>query len=310
MLVGPPAAQAQAPPGSAQQPIRVQTALVSVPAIVSDGAGRYIPGLSAADFRLLDDGEPQQISFFAATDEPLNIALLLDTSKSTVTVLDKIKQAALRFLRQLRPNDRALVATFDSSVSVLCPMTDDRKDLEESIRAAKPGRYVGSKLRDAIVAVTEKRLKPILGRKAIILLSDGQDYGSEAPVENVVSTATESGTVVYTVLYSIDPREAMKKLFGVSVRRTSPGREWRERERLALEAMQQLSSDSAGRLYRVELTDLDETFAHISEELRHQYLLAFYPGRTRLDGNPHNLSVEVSRPGAVVRSRANYRVQP
>ncbi len=297
---------------SGQEPIRVRTALVSVPTIVSDPEGRHVPGLQARDFAVYDDGVLRKIEFFAAMDEPLNVALLMDTSKSTVAVLSRIRKAGLKFVRKLRPHDRALVASFDASVRVLCPLTDDRGDLEEAIREAKPGEYVGTKLRDAVVTIAGTRLKTILGRKAVILLTDGQDFGSESSPEQAVASVTDAGVVVYTVLYSIDPRATMKKLFGVSPRVSprgaGPGRDWVEREQKAAELMEGLSRESAGRLYRVEVTDLDKAFGLVAEELRHQYQLAFYPDPSRFDGNPHELRVEVSRPGAQVRSRFNYRV--
>jgi VWFA-related protein len=297
------------PVQDAQQPIRVQTTLVSVPAIVSDASGRHVGGLRAEDFRLYDDEKAQKIDLFAANEEALNVALLLDTSKSTVAVLGKIKKAARKFLRQLRPQDRAMVIAFDEEVRALSRLTDNRKVLEEAIRAAEEGEPVRTKLRDSIVHVAEKRMKPILGRKAIVLLTDGQDNGSQATADQVVESATESGTVVYTVLYSIDPREAMRKLYGVRLprNRSAPAPAWRELEKEASDLMEKLSNDSAGRLYRVELTDLDKTFAQIADELRHQYLLAFYPDKAKLDGTTHGLRVEVTRPGLVVRSRASYR---
>jgi Ca-activated chloride channel homolog len=295
-----------------QETIRVQTALVSVPMIVTDADGRYVPGLQARDFGLFDEGVPRQIAFFAATDEPLNVALLLDTSKSTVAVLNRIKKAGLKFLRKLRPRDRALIASFDSSIKVVCPLTDDRKDLEESIRGIKPGEYVGTKLRDALVKISGDRLKKILGRKAVILLTDGQDFGSEASHAQALAAATDAGVVVYPVLYAIDPAETMKKLFGVSVRlprrASGPGPDWMEREKKAAKLMEELSSESAGRTYRVEVTDLDEAFAKVSEELRYQYQMAFYPDPSRYDGKPHELRIEVSRPGVQIRSRSSYRV--
>ncbi len=300
------------PVSPAQETIRVQTALVSLPVIVTDPQGRYIPGLQAKDFGVLDDNVPRRIAFFAATDEPLNVALLLDTSKSTVAVLGRIRKAGLRFLRKLRPQDRALIASFDASIRVLCPLTDDRKDLEEAIREAKPGEYVGTKLRDALVAISNKRLKPVMGRKAVVLLTDGQDFGSESSSADALWAATDAGVVVYTVLYATDPRETMKKLFGVSPRlprrASGPGPDWVERERKAAQLMEQLSRESAGRFYRVELTDLDKAFALIAEELRRQYQVAFYPDPSRYDGKPHELRIEVARPGAQVRTRAGYRV--
>jgi VWFA-related protein len=201
---------------------------------------------------------------------------------------------------------------FDYEVHTLAQLTGDRERLEDAIRAAEPGEYVGTKLRDAIVDVTEKKFKPILGRKAIVLLTDGQDYGSEATAASVVDSATESGTVVYTILYTVDPRTTIKKLFGIRLPQSGGGRSpaWHEREEKAAEQMLQLSEESAGRLYRPELADLEKTFSQISQELRHQYLLAFHPSRSKLDGDLHTLSIQVSRPGLLVRSRGSYRLTP
>jgi VWFA-related protein len=201
---------------------------------------------------------------------------------------------------------------FDYAVHNLAPLSGDRKRLEDAIEAAEPGEYVGTKLRDAIVEVTENKFKPLLGRKAIVLLTDGQDYGSITPAGKVVDSATESGTVVYTILYTIDPRETIRKLFGIRLPQSGGGRSpaWYEREEQAAEQMRQLSEESAGRLYRVEVADLDKTFSQISQELRHQYLLAFHPDASRLDGVHHTLTIQVSRPGLLVRSRGSYRLTP
>src|SRR4051794_25846153 len=90
----------------ANETIKVDTKLVSVPAVVSDRNGRYIPGLTRSDFKLFQDGVEQKIEFFAATEEPINVALLIDTSQSTRPVLDDIKDSARAFLKLLRPSDR------------------------------------------------------------------------------------------------------------------------------------------------------------------------------------------------------------
>ena len=105
----------------ASQTIRVNTVLVRVPVIVSNHAGRYVSGLARADFALFDDGEPQEIALFSAEKESVHVALLLDTSKSTWAVLEKIKKAANRFLKEMRPQDQAMVVSFDHVIRTLCP---------------------------------------------------------------------------------------------------------------------------------------------------------------------------------------------
>jgi len=295
-------------PGQVREQIRVQTTLVNVPVMVSDGAGGTVIGLEANDFALYDDGVRQPLAFFAAATEPIRVALLLDTSKSTATVLDRIRKAADGFVSQLRPGDEAMVVSFDSEVNILCRWKSEQKEIKQAIRSAEVGNYVGSRMRDAVALVVEKYLRPGQGRKAIILLTDGQDYGSSVSPDDVVRAAVDSGIVMYPVFYRIDRRELAKKLFGISLPKDIPGGEgWVETERAALDSLQRMAEESAGALYRSEIPDLKKTFARVADELRHQYLLAFYPDPSRVDGADHRLSVSVSRSGLHVRARTRYR---
>src|SRR5215475_419255 len=127
------AGDAQPQKQTADQTIKIDTTLVSVPVIVSDRQGRYIAGLKAADFTLYEDHVKQPIVFFADTEEPINVALLLDTSKSAMLVLDDIKKTAKDFVKQLRPQDRAMIASFDYDTIALCELTSDRKTLDRAI---------------------------------------------------------------------------------------------------------------------------------------------------------------------------------
>ena len=267
------------------------------------------------DFRLLQDDSPVPIAVFTTSEEPIRIALLLDSSKSTVTVLDKIKKAAKSLLRQLRPQDQAMVVSFDSEIQVLCPPSPDRAELESGIDKVRVGGIVGTRMRDAISQIMQGWFHSVRGRMAIVLLSDGQDYGSHITDSDLVNAVSTSNTVIYSVFYSVDPREVMKKLFGVSSR-LPPGKpgdsrgpygEWSRRETEAAAFMQQLSDLSAGRFYRSEMPNLKEIFERIAEELRHQYQLGFYPEKAKLDGEVHLLRVEVSGPGLTVRARRSYR---
>ncbi len=298
-------------------PIRIESALVTVPVIVSDERGRYLTGLKAGDFRLFQDGVPQPFDVFSAADETIRIGLLLDTSKSTISVLDKIKQEARRFLRQMRPRDQACVVSFDAAIKHLCTLTSSRRELEDAIKTAHVGDYTGTKMRDAILNVMQKDLHSPQGRKAVIVLTDGLDYGSAVSAEDLRSAVAASNVVIFPVFYTVDPREVMKKLFGVHSRlpayrpgkRRGPYRAWEEQESEASSYLEELADLSAGHFFRSDMSDLKQTFAHVAEELRSQYLLGFYPDRSKLDGAVHSLRVEVSRPGAVVHSRGSYRAR-
>jgi VWFA-related protein len=313
-------------PASAQNqsdaPIKVQTTLVSVPVIVSDRAGRYISGLKLADFKLYQDRIEQQISIFDAAEEPLNIALLLDTSRSTSRVLDDIKKDAGNFLKELRPQDRAMVVSFDYDVHLLCALTSDRKSVEQAIKGASIGERVGTALRDAVAEVIMRQFKRVDGRKAIILLTDGKDHGSRISEEELFDEATESGSMIYSVYfetgfprYRFDRGPSPRPRGGWGRRARFPlvDRSYQRRDRVemrneeAREFLTKLSDVSAGRFYGSEISDLKKTFKLIAEELRHQYRLGFYPDFSKADGQRHTLRVEVNTPDAVVRARRSYQ---
>jgi Ca-activated chloride channel family protein len=299
------------------QQIHVQSALVSVPVIVNDSNGRFVPGLTADAFSLFQDGIPVPVSLFLSSEDPIKIAFLLDTSRSTTTVLDKIKKSALRFLLEMRPQDRAMVVSFDSDIQVLCPLSSDYRELTDAISRAKSGG-TNTRLRDAIMEIAQRRFRSITGRKAIVLLTDGEDHGSEISVPDLLDGVAASSTLIYSISYHVDPRRLMKGLMGISSsipksmerRKDGPEDPWQQREEQAANFLEKISELSAGRLYRSEVTQFDKAFKQISDELRSQYLIGFYPDQAKLDGQTHALEVHVTVPDAVVRSRRSYRAVP
>ncbi len=294
--------------------IRVQTTVVNVPVILTDAQGKYVPGLKAADFSLLHDGLVEPITFFAAGKEPIKVALLLDTSKSTVSVLTKIKKAAASFLKLLRPQDQAMIVTFDSEIRVVQYLTDSRKELEDGLHQVKVGSGGITRMRDAIKEMAGARFRPGQGRRAIVVLTDGQDNGSSVTRQELLSAVSETEVPVYTVFYHVDPRELARKLFGVDLPGAEKGtvgdRTWEKREEESAAYMKSISDSSAGRFYRSEIEDLNTAFAGIAEELRQQYLLGFSPQKSKFDGNAHSLKVQCSRPDLTVRARTSYRIAP
>jgi Ca-activated chloride channel homolog len=290
----------------------VESALVTVPAIVTDSNGKFIPGLKAGSFKLFQDGVQVPISMFLTSEDPVKIALLLDTSRSTTTVLKNIKKAARRFLRQMRPQDTATVVTFDSEIQVLCPLSSDPRELEDAIDSAKAGGST-SRMRDAILEIAQRRFRSISGRKAIVLLTDGQDHGSQVSAADLVEAMAASSTLIYSIFYTVDPTELMKELVGVAPRRPASKirtSEWSEMEQKAARYLRELSESSAGRFYQSNITEFDNAFRQISDELRSQYLIGFYPDKSKLDGNIHALELHVLAPDASIRCRKSYRAQP
>lgn len=318
--------------------IKIETTLVSLPVTVSDRQGRFLPNLKAEDFTIFENGKQQKIEFFAATEEPLNVALLIDTSHSTRQVLDDIKDAALDFVKLLKPQDKAMIVSFDYAPHVLSALTADREQLKRAVKNAEIGEYVGTTLRDALWEVNQSFAK-VSGRKAIILLTDGKDAGSDVSADDLLYSLEESDAPIYTVFYKTGgtmfgagnqggmpfPRRqgGMRRggVFGGRFpngggRLPNPQRGERRREKVekknaaAEEFLQQLADETAGRSFTGEVSDLKKTFASIVDELRYQYRLGFYPpDESQNDKTVRELQVKVARPDAVIRARKSYRVQ-
>ena len=180
--------------------IKIETKLVSVPTIVSDRDGRYVPNLTAADFTVFQDGAKQNIEFFAATEEPISVALLIDTSQSTRPVLGDIKDSAKAFLKLLGPRDNAMIVSFDYDTHFLSPLTSDQEQLKKAIKQADvPRGQVGTTLRDAVFQTVNNVFKGLTGRKAIILLTDGKDHGSQITTRDLLFRLEESDTLIFTI---------------------------------------------------------------------------------------------------------------
>jgi Ca-activated chloride channel family protein len=310
---------AQTPKQDSEQSIKIDTTLVSVPVIISDRQGRYIAGLKKSDFTLYEDRAKRQIVFFADTEEPINVALLMDTSRSAKLVLDDIKNAARDFVRQLRPRDRAMIVSFNRDTIALCELTADRKKMERAIGDAQIGERLGTKLRDAVSAVMKEEFETVKGRKAIVVLTDGKDYGSDVSEEALLESAAEADTLIYSVFYRSAPPglgdgQSPRGSWGIpgrGGRRQRRADRMEERNEYAMDFLRRLSEVSAGRFFSSEVSDLKQTFAQIVEELRHQYRLGFYPP-DHPAGSVHNIKVEVrieaARTDVVVRSRRSYRI--
>lgn len=310
--------------GQAQEPIdtiKIDTNLISVPVIVSDRENRYVRDLRIEAFRLFDNQVEQKIAFFDTGEEPLNVVLMLDTSLSTSDVLDDIKKAAKAFVKELRPQDRAMIVTFDWQTQKLTTLTSDRKELESGIKHAKVGKLAGTVLQDSLMDISRSVLQPIRGRKAIILLSDGNDHGSVVTPEELLRSESEADGMIYSIYYRPDalrflgppgpPPFPFPRPFDLSPpqRPRGPGGRRGRLRGLAYDGydlMEKLSEVTGGRFYQGETKNLKETFTLIAEELRHQYRLGFYPDELKRDGSVHALSVKVNLPDVSVRSRREY----
>jgi Ca-activated chloride channel homolog len=317
-------AQQERPKKPASQdddPITLNTTLVQVPVVVSERGGRYVSDLKEKEFTIFEDGVKQNIELFGSVEEPFSVALLLDSSGSTESALEQIKAAAMAFVGNLRPHDRVMVVSFNDSVEVLSELTNDTAKLASAIRNIKSGEF--TQVYEAVYTAVWERLRDAEGRKAVIVFTDGIDTASsEISLEETLDAVIEcEDIIVYPIRYGTreDVERKMEARFRITSASNSgePENAKLERSRRELdrayrgadEYLQQLADMSGGIVERADrLGDLKSAFARIADELRHQYLLGYYPTNRQKDDKSRKISVRVSRPGVIVRSRPAYRL--
>jgi VWFA-related protein len=196
--------------------VRVETQLVSVPAVVTDRNGHPITGLRLDNFEVFEDGKPQRLTNFATTETPFEIALLLDTSGSTRDDLGLIRDAAKAFVRALRPGDRVAIVAFKNAtekgmpkavVDVLCQLTDNRHTLHEAIEDV--GTSNGTPFYDAVGQIGKQVFgnppgEEVRGRRAIVALTDGVDSSSDSTFEDARASLARAGLASYFIQVSTE----------------------------------------------------------------------------------------------------------
>jgi len=182
--------------------VKVDTTLISIPVSVMDRDGKFIPNLTQNDFHVWEDGVEQRVAYFASTEKPFTVALMIDTSGSTRFRLEEIQDAAIAFVDQLRADDKVMVVSFSDKIRYLSGSqpTNDRNRLRDAIRRTEPGS--GTRLYDAVDEVINQHLNQIQGRKAVVLFTDGVDTTSrQGTYESNVRDAEELDALIYPVEY-------------------------------------------------------------------------------------------------------------
>jgi Ca-activated chloride channel homolog len=317
--------------------VRVETSLVSVPVSVLDRQGRFIPDLEREDFTVFENGVQQQIAYFEPAEKPFTVALLLDTSPSTQFHLWQIKEAAIAFAKQLRPQDRVLVVSFNDQVLLLTEVTNDLNVISAVIEQyANMGS--ATRVYDALHLVIKERLNKIKGRKAIVVFTDGVDTASyQSTYQSTMREVEELDALIYPIQYdTTDYLRAMQGggggnvtvvtttsngPFGRSTSRVTygaptitgpngaplPGATQADYDR-ANQYLLELADKTAGRLYQAnDPAQLAHAFSQIAEELRRQYSLGYYPQTEKdADVQRRQIKVRVNRPNLAVKARDSY----
>jgi VWFA-related protein len=315
LLVGATFAQNEA---SAQEH-SVETFKVNVNVVqlffnVKDKHGALIPTLTKGDFEVIEDGKPQNIKYFTAESNlPLTLGILIDASGSQQRVLEMEKEVGSAFLRDiLRPKDLAFVISFDVNVDLLQDFTNSTRDLSAALDKAKintgggggslPGlgggpvptaNPRGTLLYDAVYLASHDELAHEVGRKAMIILTDGEDQGSQSNVKDAIEAAQRADSIVYVLLIADRGFYGFGGYSGDS-------------------AMKKLAGETGGRVIEVgnKMEKLKGAFDQIAQELRSQYNIGYTPTNSKLDGSFRKVEIRTKDKGYKVQSRNGYYAMP
>ncbi len=310
-------AASQAPDQNQDQDQSAETLKVNVNVVqlffnVKDKKGALIPNLKKDDFHILEDGKPQTVKYFAAESNlPLTLGILIDASGSQARVLDMEKQVGGDFLSQiLRDKDLAFVISFDVDVDLLQDFTNSVHLLKAALNSAKintaggggtgipglgggtiptQGTPRGTLLYDAVYLASHDELSQQVGRKAMILLTDGEDQGSRLKIRDAIEAAQKSDSIVYVLLC------ADRGFYGF-------GGYSGDRE------MRKLTEETGGRVIEVgnKFEKLRQGFDQIANELRSQYNIGYTPTNSKLDGSYRKVEIKTDNKDYRIQARAGY----
>lgn len=300
-------------PAQNKPDITVDVDLVTVACAVSDRNGEPARNLEARDFRLLDNGQPREIQdFWQESDLPLTVALVADVSGSQAGYLRSHREAIGEFLKQvIGPRDRVMVVEVAQKAWLIAGLTSAGRssDLSAAVAqigepAGKQAALLGPACRNAqfphscggtalwhALYYTAKELQAVQGRKAIVVLSDGLDTGSDIGLTKLIEMAQAAGTVVYAIKYASPMR--FLSISGAIAQAVSRG-------------LERLTRETGGLLFVNPGRRTSEVFAAIESDLRNLYVLGFTPPAAARDGQFHKLTVTTTRAALLVRARSGY----
>ena len=275
------------------QLFRAGVDVVSLNVTVVDGQNRYLTDLTERDFAVFEDGTRQELLFFNRSTLPIALSILIDTSASMENRIQTAQEAAIGFVRKLRPRDFAQIVDFDSRVEILQGFTNNVADLEKAIRSTSAGGstslhnalYIALRELARIKAKSEDEVR----RQAVIVLSDGEDTSSLVTYEEVLDQAKRSETAIYTI--------------GLQAKDAPQTKGFREAEFV----LRQFAQETGGRPFfpsRVE--DLKDVYGQIADELSSQYSIGYASKNSKRDGAWRRIQVQILRPQAIPRTKRGY----
>jgi VWFA-related protein len=284
--------------------IKVDVNLVNVICSVRAKNGALISNLEKGDFQVLEDGKSQEIKYFTReTDVPLTIGLLVDVSQSQENLIDIERRAANSFFTQvLKKKDQAFLLSFGAEAELLQDSTNSPKLLKDGLNDLRlsvpvgglhPGpvptmqNQAGTILYDAIYLASNEKLKMEVGRKVIVVITDGVDTGSKISRDKSIEAAQKADAIIYSIYYA-DPRYLAMGGSGEG-------------------ELRRLSSETGGRVFHVDRRNtLEDAFRELQEEMRSQYSLAYTPTNPKKDGSYRKLDIRTTSKDNKVQARKGY----
>ena len=268
---------------------RSSTRIVPVVATVIDEQGRFVPGLDQDQFTILDNGVPQEITFFQNDVQPFTVVVMLDYSASMTANLDRLQAAAEQFVLRMIPEDKGQVGSFSDKIQFSGTFTNDRDDLIFALKDLQFGNP--TRLYDA-VNESMAMLRGVERRKVVLVFTDGDDTASRVGMGDVLDRAKAEDVMVYAIGLESEFFNGQRRV------RTRPDR-----------GLRRLADETGGGYFELKKTDeLAPTFTRVAQELHSQYTLGFTP--TTLDGREHKLTVRIKTPGMTARARRTYIASP
>jgi VWFA-related protein len=308
--------------GTQDETLRLRAEEVLLNVTVTDPYNHQATDLSREEFIVAEDGQRQDITSFVMSSVPVNVVLMLDASGSIVSEINSLRDAAMHFVGQLGPADKTSVIEFHTNVELIQDWTAKADDVRHALSwRFKPGMvqtkqggftYGSTALFDALFSAADQQLAKVEGRKAIILLTDGDDTSSKVTYKQALTSMIKSGSVVYVI------SKARQFINELAMYRSKGARVFAggnaqmadmmvARFEQAEKLMTELSTRTGGRIFSpLHDEDMKDVYGQVARELKNQYIITYTPKNLEHDGRLRHINVFLSRPGYSARTRDGY----
>ncbi len=280
--------------------IKLGTELVTLTATVFDERGRSVANLKKEDFTIFEDNVRQELSFFANDEQiPVSIGIIFDTSGSMVDKMDGVQDAVKHFIETTKKSDEIFLMRFSRDVSLVSDFTDQKTKLYKAVESLEANGSTA--LYDAVYEGLQKVAQGKHKKKAVLLITDGNDTASDASFREVVEMAKKAEVLIYCLGIGHGERGSFGHLSG------------RDKDEVDINVLKSFSDATGGRSYLIEgehtvggEDQVDKVVLEVGSELRRQYSLGYYPTNKKKDGSYRAIRIQLVKPGFTARTRKGY----